>query len=252
MVRSGTRCRSGGGSANLVNPIDEDQIMSQRCSPLLLGPLLCLGLMPATALAQAESKGFYASIYGQYSQIGSSTFSELGPSGFGSGLRAEFGGGMGLGGDIGYRYGNGWAAEIEWNYRSHSLDELRQGGAIRARDGDFASNIVLVNGLRRFSTNSPWTPYVGAGVGWVQEIDIDIKPSAGGAERGYSKGSEFAAQFIAGVEYAITPAWRLTADTRYMRVGSVRLDNETGNAGGSVSSLKYNPISVQVGVRYSF
>jgi hypothetical protein len=37
-----------------------------------------------------------------------------------------------------------------------------------------------------------------------------------------------------------------------MRVGTVRLDNETGNPGGSASQLKYNPLSVQVGLRYNF
>ena len=226
--------------------------MYPRSSPLLFGSLLCASVMPAAALAQTESKGFYATLYGQYSQIGSSNFTESGAQGFGDGLRAEFGGGMGLGGDIGYRYGNGWAAEVEWNYRNHSLDEVRQGGARLSRDGDFASNILLINGLRRFVTDSQWTPYLGAGVGWVQEIDIDIKPGGGGRERGYSDSSEFATQLIAGVEYALTPQWRLTADTRYMRVGSVRLDNETGNPGGSAGSLKYNPFSVQVGIRYSF
>jgi opacity protein-like surface antigen len=226
--------------------------MFKRSSSRLLGSLLCLSLMPAVALAQMEPKGFYATIYGQYSQIGSSSFTESGAQGLGSGLRADFNSGFGLGGDIGYRYGNGWAAEVEWNYRNHSLDTLRQGGGNLARDGDFASNTIFINGLRRFSTDGAWTPYLGAGIGWVEEIDIDITPRGGGTERGYSDGNEFAFQFIAGVEYEFTPQWSLTADTRYMRVGSVRLDNETGNSNGKVGTLKYNPFSVQVGVRYNF
>ena len=129
---------------------------------------------------------------------------------------------------------------------------LRQGGVNLARDGDFASNTVFINGLRRFSTASAWTPYVGAGIGWVQEIDIDITPTGSGSERGYSDGNEFAFQLIAGVEYTLTSKWSLTADTRYMRVGSVDLDNETGNADGKAGPLKYNPFSVQIGIRYSF
>lgn len=226
--------------------------MFKRSPSLALGALLCASLLPAAALAQAEPKGFYATLYGQYSKIGSSSFSESGALGAGNGLRAEFGGGTGWGGDLGYRYGNGWAAELEWNYRSHSLDTLRQSGPNLARDGDFASNIFLVNGLRRFASTSPWTPYVGAGIGWVQEIDIDITPTTTGVERGYSASSEFAFQVIAGVEYALTPNWRLTADARWLRVGSVRLNNETGNPGGNAGPLTYNPLSVQIGVRYSF
>jgi outer membrane protein len=225
--------------------------MFLRHSRRFVAPLL-VSLLPASALAQTEPKGFYVTLYGQYSQIGSSTFTESGAQGAGSGLSADFGSGLGLGGDFGYRYGNGWAVEVEWNYRSHSLDSLSQGGVTLARDGDFASNILLINGLRRFASANPWTPYLGAGIGWVQEIDIDIKPDSGGAERGYSTGGKAAIQLIAGVEYALTPNWRLTADARWLRVGSVQMDNEYGNSGGSVKSLTYNPLSVQIGLRYSF
>lgn len=225
--------------------------MFLRSSTLLLAPLWCASLLPAAALAQAEPKGFYATVYGQYSRIGASSFTESGALGAGAGLRAEFGGGLGLGGDFGWRYGNGWAAEVEWNYRSHPLDSLRQGAAALARDGDFASNILLVNGLRRFPGGA-WTPYLGAGIGWVQEIDIDLAPAAGGAERGYSAGSKFAVQLIAGAEYALTSRWSLAGDARWMRVGSVRLNNEEGNPGGSASPLNYKPLSVQLGLRYRF
>lgn len=225
--------------------------MFQRSLSRLLGPLLCVSLLPASALAQAEPKGFYATIYGQGSQITSSNLTESGARGAGTGLRAEFGNGYGFGGDFGYRYGNGWAAEVEWNYRSHALDTLKKGSVTIASDGDYASNTLLINGLRRFPSGGAWTPYLGAGIGWVQEIDIDLTPSTGGAERSYST-SKFAFQLIAGTEYAITPQWRLTADARWLRVGSVQLDNEAGNSGGTIGPLKYNPFSVQVGVRYSF
>jgi opacity protein-like surface antigen len=213
--------------------------MIERAFSRFFAPLLCASLIPAAALAQTQSKGFYVTIYGQHSQIGSSNTNESGALGGGSGLRAEFGSGTGFGGDIGYRYGNGWAAELEWNYRRHSLDRLLQGSSNLARDGDFASNILLINGLRRFAARGAWTPYAGAGIGWVQEIDIDISPSSGSAERGYSSST-------------LTPQWRLTADARWLRAGSVRLNNEVGNPGGSAGPLKYNPLSVQVGIRRSF
>ncbi len=226
--------------------------MSHRTLPRLLGGLLFVASTPGLALAQMEPKGFYVTIYGQSSQIGASNFTESGALGAGTGLRADFGRGVGVGGDIGYRYGNGWAAEVEWNYRRHPLDGLTQNGATLARDGDFASNTLLINGLRRIKMNDTWTPYLGGGVGWVQEIDIDLTPGSGGIERGYSASNRFAVQLIAGVEYALTPRWRLSADVRWLRVGSVRLDHEEGNPGGRAGPLRYNPVSAQIGVRYSF
>lgn len=226
--------------------------MFLRSSSLLLGPLLCTSLLSTPALAQAEPKGFYATLYGQHSRIGASSLAESGARGAGNGLRAEFGSGLGLGGDFGWRYGNGWAAEVEWNYRRHPLDTLRQGSTSLSRDGDFASNTLLINGLRRFAGTGAWTPYVGAGIGWVQEIDIDLTPSAGGSERGYSASNKVAFQLIAGAEYALTPRWSLTGDARWLRVGTVRLNNEAGNPGGSAGPLTYNPFSLQVGARYRF
>jgi opacity protein-like surface antigen len=235
-----------------ANSFKGSLIMFKQVRSRFLIPLLWASVLPGAAHAQVEPKGFYATIYGQYSRIGSSDLTESGALGAGSGLRAEFGNGAGFGGDFGYRYGNGWAAEVEWNYRRHTLDALRQAGTSVARDGDFASNILLINGMRRFASGGAWTPYVGAGLGWVQEIDIDITPGGGSGSRGYSAGSKAAVQLLGGAEYALTPKWRLTADARWLRVGSVRLDNEVGNPGGKAGPLKYNPLSVQVGLRYSF
>lgn len=226
--------------------------MSLRSSSLFLGTLWCASLLPASAIAQADPKGFYGTLYGQHSRIGASTAAESGTQGAGTGLRAEFGGGVGFGGDFGWRYGNGWAAEVEWNYRRHSLDALKKGAATVARDGDFASNTLLVNGVRHFAKTGAWTPYLGAGIGWVQEIDIDLTPAAGGAERGYSSGRKVAFQLIAGAEYALTDRWSLAGDARWLRVGSVSLDNEQGNPGGSMGPLNYKPLSVQLGLRYRF
>jgi opacity protein-like surface antigen len=205
----------------------------------------------ACDVAANEKRGFYTNLYLGPSGLLSTDLTESRTQGGTASGSASFDPGFGFGGAVGYRYGNGWAAEVEWNYRRHPLNALRQGGTNLSSDGDFASNVLLLNGLRRFPTGGAWTPYVGAGIGWVQEIDIDITPVSGAA-RGYSTSGKAAFQLIGGVEYALTPQWRLTADARWMRVGTVRLDNETGNPGGSASQLKYNPLSVQVGLRYNF
>jgi opacity protein-like surface antigen len=202
-------------------------------------------MLPTGAIAQTESQGFYVSAYGQLSRLTSTRFDLAGASNARTPATAEFDNGFGAGGDLGYRYGNGWAAEIEWNYRSHDLKSLTAGGATLTSEGDFASNIILVNGLRRFP-RGVWTPYAGLGVGWVQEIDLDLEgPSAGS----YNRRGEWAAQLIAGVEYALSERFLLTADLRYLRVGSVELD---GPGGARLSSPQYNPLSAQVGLRYRF
>ena len=218
-----------------------------------LGSAILLGLIaatPATSLAQTEPSGFYATLYGQLSRLGSTGFNETGNAGFGSGLTAEFGTGFGFGGDVGYRYGNGWATEIEWNWRRHDVTSLRRGSTTIAADGDFASNILFVNGLRRFvGFGGGWTPYVGAGVGWVEEIDFDL--SSAGTGRAWSTQGKIGVQLIGGAEIPLGEKWRLVTDLRVLRVGDDDMPAE-GSGTGRLSKPSYNPMSVQLGLRRMF
>jgi opacity protein-like surface antigen len=210
----------------------------------------CLAFTTSPLLAQTEPRGYYATIYGQASQLRSTTFNEIGNAGFGSGLKADFGSGFGLGGDIGFRYGNGWAAEVEWNFRSHDLKSLKKGSATLLNDGDLASNILFVNGLRRFvSPDRSWVPFVGLGIGWVQEIDFDLNTSTN--KRAWSDQGKIAMQLIGGAEFKLNDAWRLVADVRFLRLGSVELPAEEGVT-GRLDKVNYNPVSVQLGIRRVF
>lgn len=201
-------------------------------------------------LAQDEPRGLYATAYVQASRLGSTGFDEIGTANLGAGLKAEFDTGLGLGGDIGFRYGNGWAAEFEWNWRRHDLQSLRGRAGLPVTDGDFASNILFVNGLRRFARpGSGWVPYAGLGLGWVQEIDFDL--NSGAIERAWSEQGDFGVQLMAGAEFPLAESWRLTADLRYLRVGSVDLPAEEGVT-GRLTQPRYNPLSVQIGLRRLF
>lgn len=220
-----------------------------RSFPSFLASFLTIGMV-GTSSAQTEPRGFYGTLYLQASQLGSTSFNEVGNAGLGAGLNASFGAGRGLGGDIGFRYGNGWASELEFNYRRHDLQSVQRGGSTLASSGDFASATLFVNGIRRFTGQAGgWTPYVGAGLGWVQEIDFDI-PS-GGQNRAWSKSGQTAVQLIGGTEIPLGESWRLTADVRMWRAGRVELPAEEGVTGRLIAP-RYNPVSVQVGLRRVF
>jgi hypothetical protein len=59
--------------------------------------LACLVSQAGPSLAQTEPRGVYATVYGQASWLGSTSFNEVGNAGFGSGLEASFNTGFGFG-----------------------------------------------------------------------------------------------------------------------------------------------------------
>jgi outer membrane protein len=91
-------------------------------------------------------------------------------------------------------------------------------------------------------------PYLGVGLGYVDEIDLDTKRN--GVETSYSTDGEFAWQAIAGVEYPLNNKWSLNADARYINVSSLDLKNEAGT--GILKNVDYNPTSLMLGVTYKF
>jgi opacity protein-like surface antigen len=146
---------------------------------------------------------------------------------------------------LGYRYANGWSAEIDWEYRTNDVDKVRFPGRPSIDDGDLASSIVYLNGY--YSLGSPgarFRPYVGAGLGWVQEIDLDLGSTS------YSSDGDIAWQLMGGVETALAAGWRMQGELRYSRVAGVDLDREGGR--GRLTDLDYEAWTLGVGVIYDF
>ena len=53
------------------------------------------------------------------------------------------------------------------------------------------------------------------------------------------------------MEIALSDNWHLTADLRYLRLGSVELPAEEG-ATGRLAKPDYRPLSFQIGLRRNF
>lgn len=150
---------------------------------------------------------------------------------------------------FGYRYGNGWSAEIDWEYRSNDNDEVSFTDGTRFDDGDIASNVFYVNGYYTFEEAfGRLRPYVGAGLGWVQEIDLDLE--SGGIETSYSGDGDIAWQLMVGAEADIAENWRIQGGLRYGRITGVDLAAENG--AGKIKDLDYETWTVGVGVVYDF
>ena len=111
-------------------------------------------------------------------------------------LDTGFTGGIG----VGYNYTDNFAVEFGWEYRSND-SEVVLADTSEFDDGNYASNIFYLNGHYRFAPNGDWRPYVGGGLTWVEEVDIDLE--RGGEELSYSGDGDVGYQLFAGVDYRI-------------------------------------------------
>jgi outer membrane protein W len=201
-------------------------------------------LIPLSAAAQDEA-GFYASAYGGVPAAPSTSFSEFRPTGPGVGGTAKFGGGLGFGAAVGHRFGNGWAVELAWDERGNYL---RRVGGVEV-DGNIFSELVLLNAYYRFPARGALRPFIGAGLGYVIGLDIDVDRN--GSEQEYSREGGVAVQAIVGAEYSLSPRWRLSGDARWSSVESGTF--KASNAGNIlIGKPKYRPVSLNVGVTYLF
>lgn len=225
----------------------------KRIGALMIATILSAGA-PASADDSMSNEGkFFGKLYGGTSILGDQNISQTGVAAVGATSDASFDAGMVVGGAAGYYFTDNISAELAWDYRSNSLDRANFSDGTNFNDGDFASNIFFVNGYYHLDPimNSKFRPYVGAGLGYVQEIDIDLKNATSGVETSYSQDGEIAYQLIAGTSYGLTDNWDLTADVRYMRADSINLKRETGGT-AELSKVDYDPLSLTVGAVYKF
>ncbi len=203
-----------------------------------------LWLAPLSVAAQDEA-GYYASVYGGYSSMASTSFSESRATGPAVAGKVAFGSGIGFGLAVGQRFANGWAAELAWDERGNFLERV---GGVKV-DGNVFSTVVFLNGYYRFPAWGTVRPFIGAGLGYVVGLDIDVDRD--GTEQEYSRRGGVAVQAIAGGEYSLSSNWTLSGDVRWSRMGSGSFEATT--AGTALSGQpKYQPVSLNLGVSYRF
>lgn len=98
---------------------------------------------------------------------------------------------------------------------------------------------VMANAYFDYLTCTPWTPYVGAGIGSAY-----LKADDGSNAKSVYN---LAWQVMAGLTYDINSHWTLDAGYRYADLGRIRK-----NSGDSVTKLTARDHEIMLGVRYTF
>lgn len=203
--------------------------------------VLMAGIFLSAPVAASQTPHFYVKPYAGISYMNDVT-AQTGASN----IDIELEKGMTLGAAFGYRYNTNIAAELAWEYRSNGSES--QVGTEFYPDGNYASNLIYLNGVYFFNPIGKLTPYIGAGVGWIQEIDIDLERS--GVETSFSNSGNLSYQGFVGVEYSWSAAWSFHTELRHAGAKSGDLRDEQTNA--MFSNLNYKPFTWQLGAKYQF
>ncbi len=138
----------------------------------------------------------------------------------------------------GYDFANPMRLEIELIKQKNDLDITPYGNFYdTSNDGDLKTHSFMLNGFYDVDTGSPWTPFVGAGIGW-SKLDIN--------DPGFHTSDSddvFTYQFIGGVAYAFNDQWSVDAQYRFMGTSDATIDD---------ADFNFNSNDLMLGLRYSF
>lgn len=150
-------------------------------------------------------------------------------------------------GAVGWAHGP-WRFETDLSYRRNGLEQAAFNAAPRFDEGDFASLVIGANLIREFNLlpDERIVGYVGAGLAYFEEIDLDLEDS--GAERSFSD-SAVGPQVLFGARYALWQNWELHAEYRYVHAPDLTLDEEAGTA--SIEA-DYGAHSISAGIGFRF
>ena len=149
---------------------------------------------------------------------------------------------------LGYTFDNQVVAELAWEYRTNDSETVLPDSAT-VYGGNLASSIFYANLYYPVIQNQDWTLYTGAGLGWVQEIDLDVEQSS--SEQSYAGDGDISYQLLLKFQYTLTSNLDFSAHARWSSLDSVTLEGE-GAAVGTIENLDYNPASFGIGLTYRF
>lgn len=193
-----------------------------------------------------DYQGSYARLMGGFNFAADSDFDGNRPELFPSG-EASFETGAVAGLAIGYRFNRNFAADLDYAYRSNDIDRIENtAGASIADGGDLASVAIMANTYYHFDFTETWSPYIGVGVGFLQEIDSDVQLLKVNSQKDLED-QVFAWQAMIGAEMPIDQSWRLYGEGRFMSAPSPELSNSAGSY-----SVDYSNLSMILGIGYQF
>ncbi|NNF51800.1 MAG: hypothetical protein HKN59_05110 [Gammaproteobacteria bacterium] len=214
--------------------------------------IFALGLLAATGSTSFAADGWYVSATGGFSFAGDESAATLTDGGGSTTTDLEFDSGIAAGASVGRWITDQFRAEVDWVYRSNSNDRVSTADSRSASDGNLASSALSINGYFHFGETDvvgQFSPFVGAGIAYVNEVDIDLEGGDFGALYEDLEDDGVGFQMMLGAAYRQSDALRWTAELRWLSFGDADLQRSDGTR---LADLGYDPLGAFLSVSYEF
>jgi opacity protein-like surface antigen len=201
----------------------------------------------------AHAEGFYAGIQGGATFFNDDYTRVVIPPNPTLGSHTNFDVGWLAGASGGFEWPIGLALEEEFTFRESHLDRVANSGGPIFTGGDAHSYSIMTNGYYRWHNSTPFTPYLGGGVGESTVVLNNLHPNFGNGTGNFGgDDAVFGYQGMGGVAYAFSPRLSLAAEYRYFATLRPGFEANVGGANNVKVAPDYSSHNVLLRLVYNF
>lgn len=243
-----------------------------RLNKMLLASGAAAALAMTATAASADPNGWYGAVDAGFHTMEDGINAESSTTG--ANWNWEVNDGWAAFARLGYRFNPNWRLELEGGYRAGDIGTVRaitgsQGlcnltpatGGCFSPEGDITSTTLMANLIYDFgSADAVLRPFVGLGVG-VNRVNTDaignLRANRTAALAADDSSTEFAAQAIAGLAWALSERTSLDLTYRYLTGDAAWASTTAGTGVGATAFGTWEgdydqSHTVSLGLRYSF
>ena len=142
----------------------------------------------------------------------------------------------------GYDYGM-VRVEGEVRYLQADIDKFSALGVSLDAGADVNTWGYMLNGYYDFENSSALTPYLGVGIG-AAHVEIKNASLLGYSIPGKDKDTEFAYQFIAGIDYSVSQQMMVGLSYRYFGTSDLKFEGD--------QEIEYGTHNILASIRFNF
>jgi opacity protein-like surface antigen len=215
---------------------------------LLAAGTVTFSPLAAVAAESDASRRPYVEIFGGLSTLGDQNFDFTPTTGVKANGRLDAGRGWLGGAALGYQANENIRVEAEIIYSRNQVKGATATGLAATNDGDYASLAIMGSALldvASYETDfAVFKPFVGVGLGFIQEVDADLK---GGVSSEFDQGGKLAYQIRGGVRWRYESGVIAGIGLRYLKADNLLLKGPRGRVDAG-----YDPLSFNASIGWSF